>query len=315
VLSISSYAADIDILMQSGRYEEAYQALLGDLNNNPGDKNTLYLLGLTAPNGNRSSLFLKEYMQKFGESDKMDAVRRRLLDYYQAAGLHITAGRLYEDDGSIKSANAQDLYRVGVINQQLGNYKLAAEYYNDAISRSDGDIADWCRLGLADCELLNEDYKAAERAYKNLIEKHPDSPSIPFCLIGLSETYRRMGQMDKSATYYELYSEKYESSPGSEEIEAAILDKEPSKISNNLSNLIDVDYYIQVGIFAKKDNAKRCVRRFRNLGYRSKLERFSQNGKAFYKALIGPYTDEKMARSEKSSLEKSQGEEYLIVLQ
>ena len=100
-----------------------------------------------------------------------------------------------------------------------------------------------------------------------------------------------------------------------QEIETAILDKKSEKQTGDLPSILDVDYFIQVGVFAKKSNAKKCVRKFRNLGYRSKLEESDQNGKKFYKTLLGPYPDEKSASLEKSKLEKTQGEEYTIILQ
>lgn len=310
----------VDKLIESGDFETAYDILLDDSDNRPSDELNLYLLGLTAPNGNRSSLFLKEYLQKFTNGPHAPAVRRQLLDYYQAAGLQITAGRLYSDfPGNLEIApdgrvSAQDLYRAAVVNQQLGHFEEAVVYYRKAIDSKDGGLIEWCEIGLADCALLKGDYGAAEDGYKELIDKYPDSPSFPFSLIGLSETYRRMGDLDRSTTYYQLYSERYESSPGAEEIEAAILEKETETRGDDLPSMLNADYFVQVGVFAKKDNAKRCIRKFRNLGYRSRMDSFEQNGKTFYKALIGPYDSENSARREKTKLEKSQGEEYLIVL-
>ncbi len=169
-------------------------------------------------------------------------------------------------------------------------------------------------MGMADCQLLKDNYRQAERLYMEFIERYPDSQSMPFALVGLSETYRQKGDLDKSATYYQLYREQFESSPGSDEIKAAILDDDSRLTRTDLPSILDVEYFIQVGVFAKKDNAKRCVREFRNSGFRSKMENFSQDGKSFYRALIGPFADENEARRRKLELENSRGEEYLIIL-
>ena len=299
--------------IDSGNYETAYQLLLEELDQKLNDENSLYLLGFTASNGTRSSLFLKEYLQKHIDGVNSDKARRRLLDYYAAAGLQITAARLYDDESG--SAAPQDLYRAAVIKQQLGQLNEASELFETTLKSSDGDLAGWCLLGIADCELLNENYRQAEKRYKEYFDKYPDSPSFPFSLIGLSETYRRMGDLDRAATYYQLYRERYESSPGSDEIKAAILEDDSKSSKTDIPSILDVDYFVQVGVFAKKDNAKRCVRNFRIMGYRSKMEKFAQGGKSFYRALIGPYGNEQQASREKLKLEKSQGEEYLIILQ
>lgn len=303
----------IDRLMEAGNYETAYQSLLDELDREPDNESILYSLGFCASRGSRSSLFLKEYLQKFSDGPGVARVRGRLLDYYAASGLQITASRLYSENDI--SAAPRDLYRAALIKQQLGALDEAIALYENVISVSDNGLSAWCFLGLADCDLLKEDYKSAEAGYKEYLERYTDSPSFPFSLIGLSETYRRMGDIDRAATYYQLYRERYESSPGSDEIKAAILEKESEVSSDNLPPILGAEYFIQVGIFAKKENAKRCVRKFRNIGYRSKMERFKQGGRLFYRAMIGPYDDQRSAGREKAILEKSQGEEYLIILQ
>jgi len=304
----------IDKLMNSGDYESAYQALLDAMDKQP-DESSLYLLGVTAPSGSRSSLFLKEYLQKYPDGSHAGEVRRNLLNYYSAVGLQITAARLYPERPSNIITDPLDIYRIALVKQQLGLLDEAVSYFEKGISGRDLDVAAWCRLGLADCAFLKEDYRRAEDGYKELVDRFPDSPSFPFSLIGLSETYRKKGELDRAAVYYQLYTERFESAPGSDEIEASILDKSAESSRAEPPSILDVDYYIQVGVFSNKDNAKKCMKKFRNMGYRSKIEDFHQNGKTFYKALIGPYDSEKTARLEKQNLEKSQGEEYLIILQ
>lgn len=301
-------------LIGKGDYEAAYQVLLSDLDRSPNDESTLYWLGLTAPEGNRSSLFLKEYLQKFDNGRHMEEVRRQLLEYYAAAGLEITAGQLYSDGRPEEKRPPEDLYRAGLIYQHLGRYDEAARLFGFAMEGAGDEMAAWCRLGLADCSLLKGDYSDAESRYRELAENDPDSQPFPFSLIGLSETYRRDGDLDKSALYYQLYRDRFELAPGSAEIEAAILDREPNKSDENLPGLLDLEYFIQVGIFARKDNAKKCMKKFRNMGYRSRMEKVDQNGKEFFRTMVGPYDNEKSARHDKTDLERSQGEEYLIIL-
>jgi tetratricopeptide (TPR) repeat protein len=306
---------DISGLIDSGDYESAYRKLLDELDLKPDDESILYLLGVTAPSGSRSSLFLKEYLQKHADGSNSERIRRQLLDYYAAAGLNITAGRLFSGISAGDLDNTQDIYRIAIIKQRLGLYDEAGGLFRSALARSGDELAAWCQLGLADCDLLAERYGSAAERYADLIDRYPDSPTFPYSLVGLSETYRRMGDIDKSSVYYQLYRERFELAPGFEEIEAALMDDDSSISDGDLQSILGIEYYIQVGVFAKKNNAKRCVKQFRNSGYRSRMEKFEQNGRSFYRALIGPYGDEKSARREKDKLEKKQGEEYQVIIQ
>lgn len=310
-----TYNPELDALFDSGDFESAYHMLLDEFERQPDDEQTLHLLGMTAPIGTRSSLYLKEYLQKYPDGPSATRVRSSLLDYYSAAGLKITAGKLFPDELTADILPPNDLYKIAIIKQRLGEYEKAKQLFRDIITNSNVEMAAWGYLALSDCELLNGNYEAALNGYRTVIDRFPDLPPLPFALVGLSETYRRMGDLDKAWSYYELYREKYEMAPGSIEIETAMLESEADISDGDLPAILDADYYVQVGIFAHKANAKTCVRKFRNIGFRSRLQDFSEEGKTFFKVIVGPFESEKAAYRKKLELENSQGEEYLIVLQ
>ena len=310
-----AYNPELDEFFDSGDLQSAYHLLLDEFDRQPGDEATLYLLGVTAPLGTRSSLYMKEYLQKYPDGPNAVRVRSNLLDYYSAAGLKITAGKLFPDELTADILSPRDLYRIAIIKQQVGEYEKAKQLFRDIITNSDVEMAAWGYLALSDCDLLNGDYEAALNGYRTVIDRFSDLPPFPFALVGLSETYRRLGKLDKAGSFYELYREKYEMAPGSIEIETAILESDADISDSSLPAILDVDYYVQVGIFAHESNAKTCVRKFRNIGHRSRMQNFREGGKTFYKVIVGPYDSEKMAFRKKLELEKSQGEEYLIVLQ
>lgn len=313
--NLVAYSPELDKLFDSGDFESAYHILLDEFDRQPGDEATLYLLGTTAPIGTRSSLYMKEYLQKYPDGPNAMRVRSNLLDYYSAAGLKITAGKLIPDEPARKFLLTHDLYKVAIIKQQLGEYTEARRLFQHIVAGSQGEMAAWGYLALSDCDLLSGDYQAALKGYRTVIERFSDLPPFPFALVGLSEAYRRMGEVDKAWSYYQLYREKYEMAPGSIEIETAIMEKDADAHDNDLPAILDVDYYVQVGIFAHKANAKTCVRKFRNTGHRSRMQDFREGGKTFYRVIVGPYESEKIAYRKKLELENSQGEEYLIVLQ
>lgn len=310
-----AYSPKLDAFFDSGDLQSAYHLLLDEFDRQPGDEATLYLLGVTAPLGTRSSLYMKEYLQKHPHGPNAVRVRSNLLDYYSAAGLKITAGKLFPDEPTADILSPRDLYRIAIIRQQLGEYEKAKQLFRDIITKSNVEMAAWGYLALSDCDLLSGNYEAALNGYRTVIDRFSDLPPFPFALVGLSETYRRLGELDKAESFYELYREKYEMAPGSIEIETAILESDANISDSSLPPILNADYYVQVGVFAHESNAKTCVRKFRNIGHRSRMLDFRDGGKTFYKVIIGPYDSEKIAYGKKLELEKSQGEEYLIVLQ
>ncbi len=313
---ISSPDPKVDKLISSGNYSSAYELLLDDADRDPGNPEILYLLGVTSLKAQNGSLYLKEYLQKFPEDHKVSEARRFLLDYYSSAGMFITASKLYPDiPRSNDFSEIEDLYRLAVCRQQLGEYDGAREIFLRVIASGDRRTEPWARLGTADCDLLDGNPKAALDGYKALIDDFPDASPMPFALVGISESYRRLGQFDKAQTFYDLYREKFESSPQYDEIEAAFLDEKAGGTEEKISPLISADYYIQVGVFGRKSNAESCVKKFRKMGYRSRMDDFKEGGQKFFRVVLGPYKNEASARSQKAALEISQGEAYILFIQ
>jgi tetratricopeptide (TPR) repeat protein len=306
---------DITALISSGDYSGAYNLLLEENSKHPDDAEILFLLGKCAQSGNIASLYLKDYLQKFPDGEYAQAAQSLLMQYYSSSGMLITAGSLYKTPGSNHSVSATDLYKSALYNQQLGEYDQAEARYRDVINSSDFDLKIWAELGMSDCLLLRGDHDSALSGYKKLIDRYPDSPVFPYALVGVSETYRRLGDIDKSKVFYELYRERYEKAPRNIEIEAALLEKRSGGSEQQIKSLIDIDYYIQVGVFAKKSNAQTCLKKFRNLRYSARIIDFREGGKAFYRVIVGPYANETMALREKEELERSQGEKYILLIQ
>jgi len=197
----------------------------------------------------------------------------------------------------------------------LGEYDKAIDIYREAVRTGDPRMKTWAELGLADCYLSLDNYNTALTAYKKLVEDFPESPVFPFALVGISETYRRQGEIDKSKVFYELYRERFEGSPRNIEIEAALIEQRDSGDDRKLQSLIKVDYFIQVGVFARKSNAETCIRKFRNLRFNARMDDFRDGGKTFHRVIIGPYGSESEARDVKKELERSQGEKYTLFIQ
>ncbi len=307
-------AADqqIQSLINKGDYESAFDLLQESADTSAGNEETLYLLGVTAPSGKSSSSYLKEYMQKFPQGAHIDTVRRQLADYYAAQGLNITASRMYPDTlNNAVSFNEQ--YQVGLYRQQAGEYKSAIDIYTQILTGASDGLTDWARLGIADCNLLLGRFELAIDGYKEIIGS--SSITAPFALLGISEAFQRQGKLDRAESYYRTYKQNYPDAPGSLELETALAEQKPTENEAKVAQAIKAGYFIQVGVFSKKDNAKTCLRKFKTMKFQARIENFDEDGQRYYRVILGPYVDEISARKTKAELEKSQGEEFLIFVE
>jgi tetratricopeptide (TPR) repeat protein len=319
LLPLSANALDkkAQALIDSGKYEQAYEYILGSSTVVADSEESLYLLGITAQSGKDISPYLKEYMQQYPSGPHIDDVRHRLADYYSAQGLNITAGRLYPENPAISEYKSNELYRLAFYRQQVGEYSSASDIYGSLLADSDPSIAEWARLGISDCALAEGRVEAAIEGYKAIIEEALPIQSMPFAYLGLATAYLRAEKADKAEKSYQFYREKFPTAAPSLEIEAALTGYEPEvgQASEKTSKAIKAAYYIQVGVFSKKDNAKACLRKFRTLGYQTRMNEFDENGQRFYRVLIGPYADEQSSRRAKSELEKTQSEQFIIFVE
>lgn len=303
----------IQSLINNGEYESAFDILQESADTSQGNEEMLYLLGVTAPAGKNCSIYLKEYIQKFPQGTHLDEVKRHLADYYTAQGLNITASHMYPDTIDNAAMDLHEQYRVALCRQQAGEYESAIDIYTQILMADTAGIADWARLGIADCNLLLGKFDLAIDGYKEIIGS--SSSSAPFALLGISEAFLRQGKLDRAESYYKIYKQNYPSAPGSLELEAALSDQKPAPNEGKIPKAIKAGYFIQVGVFSKKDNAKNCLRKFKTQNYQTKMEDYDEDGQRYYRVLIGPFQDESLARKSKADLEKSEGEEFLIFIE
>ena len=209
------------------------------------------------------------------------------------------------------------MYRLAFYRQQTGEYNSASDIYGSLLAQSDSSIANWARLGISDCALAEGRVEIAIDGYKAIIDEGLPVPSMPFAYLGLANAYLRADKQDKAEKVYQSYRDKFPKGAPSLELEAALTgnDQEMGQASEKTSKAINAAYYIQVGVFAKKDNAKACLKKFRILGYQTRMNDFDENGQHFYRVLIGPYADEQSSRHAKAELEKTQSEQFIIFVE
>jgi tetratricopeptide (TPR) repeat protein len=309
------WAADSNVksLIAAGEFEQAYNLLLQRPDLYDVDEQSLYYLGLTAPTGKSQSPCLKEYIQKYPDGDYVDEVTNLMRDYYAAQGLNITASRLYPKPPRITSSNQTEILKIAFCKQKAGEYDVAVELYESLVGEGSGQTAIWASLGVVDCSMLRGDYQAAAAGYDDFVEMYPESPAVAFAILGAADAYGRLGQTERANYFNDQYFKSFPGATAPAEAEPPASEEEATP--TRLPKSINAAYFIQVGVFGKIDNARTCLRKYRNLGYQVRMDEFQEGGQEFHKVLVGPYKGEASAQRVKNELEKSEGEKFLILVE
>ena len=142
---------NVKLALDNGDYEKAYQLLLNQSETGRADEESQYLIGLTAQEGKKSSLSLKEYLQKYPKGKYAQKAKLLLCDYYSAAGLNITANKMYSDTPLERLTDPASLYEIALCKQRVGEYTAAKAAFNTLAKRQSNTYSNWARLGIADC--------------------------------------------------------------------------------------------------------------------------------------------------------------------
>jgi tetratricopeptide (TPR) repeat protein len=313
--AIGKAADDPAPLIAKGEYEDAYYAILETIDSLELDEQSLYQLCLTAPTGREISDFLKKYSQEYPDGANADFVRQKLCDYYGAQGMDITASKVYPDIADATPENSGELLRIAMSRQRAGEFDAARAIFLSILRTGDSALEDWALLGIADCELLSGNCGKAKNYYEEVMNRGERTSVFPLALLGLSECYHRDGQDENAQAYYRRYRSEFPGSPAIPELESSGEKAPAIESPRAMPKSINAEYFIQVGVFSKKENAKTCLRKYRSLGYHARMEDFSESGLQYHRVMLGPFKNEAAARQAKDKLERSESEKFLILIQ
>jgi len=324
ILSIS-HADEIDDLVLNGEYTQAIKLLRQHYSNDTDQPEYLFINGMSELSGENSASYFKDYINKSSNDSYVDDWAKLMLGkYYLAQRLYVTARKQLESIPGNSPLVPEANYLMGRCCLLSGEYKQAADIFKQTIDYFDNNRSGaitpnrqyfgyWARLGLADSYLAQSDYDSARRQYQELLQTEFEDDIYAMALLGLSETAAAYGDRDDAGRYSSLYRERYQAviEPISDKqlTSPDISDSQPVKSSRSTMHR----FYIQVGAFSRRDNAIRTSSLYKNSGYNVYMENFIENGKEFYRILIGGYNSKQQAEFIKSRLEKAAGEKYILL--
>lgn len=172
------------------------------------------------------------------------------------------------------------LYYILALSQlKEGQYEEAKNNFKIIIARYRGSqFVDDAYIGIGDCFYLKEDFENAYINYKEVVENLPDTNDT-FCQAYLKagKAAQKLGRWQEARDYYDIVVRKY---PSSFEAKAAT------------EYLKEADFYftLQLGAFAKMDNAVKLRDELQGKGYDAAIYNLDISGKTFYRVRVGKFS-------------------------
>jgi tetratricopeptide (TPR) repeat protein len=308
---------------------EAYSVLESTYGNAPESSAYFLLSGLSTDIGENSVSDLKDFINRGSSSPNMlDWARMHLGKYYISQGLYGTAQKMFEEVPPNSPFSAEATYLAGRCCKLSGDNESAEKIFQEAVRRfnpaKNKNQADfqteyyyWSVYGLGESKSDRGDDAAAEKLYKQLLEPRLESDITPLALLGLARTARQSKKPDQANQYIELYKEQYGQPPTGEALTSSSGQKEQTAQANSderADKLLGNRYYVQIGVYSKKDNADKTAAIYKKSGYKTLVESFDKQGQPFYRVLLGSYNSKSQADYIKVRLEKSAGEKYALLV-
>ncbi len=317
---VQAYEPLTDLLM-AGKLDEADQLLSSSDEENLSKETREYYRGVMEFNGKLSADFLKESLRGSKEFTEKDLSILRLAQYYYSIGFYVTCANYLNDfERSDSDSRYMDevLWLRGFANMNSGKYEEAESDFSKLIdSYPSSDMSLWGFLGIGFCYYNKGDIRSAIKSFER-VKDTETHPAFPQSLPALSSCYKQMGNSRRSEHYLDFYNRKYPSAfiPDMDLVAEprTEFDLPLQQSDTNAEELVKALYFVQVGSFSSKQNARRMMSRLEAKGYNSTMEGFYENKKLFYRILVGPYTTRGEARKYEKKMESSEGDDFIIIL-
>jgi hypothetical protein len=300
----------------SGNPAEARRMARAILADNPRDARALLLMARTESGGRTAQSWAQQALNAAGDQPPADEATLILIDAFAATkayGAIIERAESFSRDFERQNPYADAIRWWDTLAKlKLGRLSAAEANINATLDQSLSST--WARrLQLLHCD-SRDDAEAAVDAYRNLM-RVADRYIESQCLMGLAQTYERLGEDDRMMLYRGILSEKY---PNTDllftEGPAAFSPAATSPADDEAEKLADIVYTIQLGAFADKKNAQRLRDKYRNQGYTVHFFSRRVAGKSYWVVQVGSYTKLEQARKLQDKLQAEEQVAYRVVV-
>lgn len=193
-------------------------------------------------------------------------------------------------------------YLAGLSLLKLDRYLEARRYFNDVllIENAGEELKRSALLGMADSYVMEQRYDRAKEAYKKVLSDYPGSPISCAVYFKLGGTLTKLGEeaeakyyLDKVRTEFPFSFEARltdrtgqarladaSAAPKAEKVEESVC--EPAK-----AETAGGDYYVQAGVFSKRNNADGLCEKLVKQGFDAYISKSEGNYKTRYRVKVG----------------------------
>jgi tetratricopeptide (TPR) repeat protein len=184
-------------------------------------------------------------------------------------------------------------YLMGLSFLKLGLQKKARENFEFVIKNYPyTNLKEELLLGIAGSYYLEGDFKRAEEYYKRLLKNFKTTDYASIVYLSLGKALRKQGKWEEAEGSFYKVTRSFPLSLEAKEAKSYLLK--------------DHFFSVQVGAFAKKNNASKLVNTLKRKGYNAVIEKQYDGENILYKVKAGTFNTKAMAGKEVKRL-KSDG--------
>jgi tetratricopeptide (TPR) repeat protein len=180
------------------------------------------------------------------------------------------------------------------------NADTAIKLFQEISTRFQGTVyAERALFRIGQYHFANGTYQRARQYFLNLLEQYPASKLAPQAAYYAAKSLLVIGNSPQIREELTRCAEKY---PGTWMANFAADDlarlKEPATQHTSDSKKQPVaPYAVQIGAYAKRENAVSQQRSFSHAGYRALIKEKKEGRRVYYQVLVGEFTDRNQARA------------------
>jgi len=312
----SATAQDIYLLIQSGKIDDAREAMQARSGQIQSDGNLLFCAALLEPNADSATALLEAALAKGAED------RFAQESYYRLAQMSCLTERYekavqwtLEYAGHYpKGVFLPDVTRLQALAfEQTNRSAQALDIVDQYVKRKlDREVA---QRGLLDKArlLANMGKPVGAAAILSRLTKEGDGEAVPPALYMLAATSLRTGKAEDAGRYYALLFEEFPLAVGLGSLEDQISSAPPTPARDDQAERVTATYYsVKLGVFSSADNARAQAGAFAGKGSPIDIVQKRIQGKTYHVVYVGKFREYDAAARLRTTLQQQTGEKYEV---
>ncbi len=281
------------------------------------DGNRLFYLSLLEPSADKSAQLMEAALNASVSAAYREEIYFRLAQYYFLRGDLKKLEQTVIDYRALWEAGKYrgEMLRISVLVDETVQAHESAVRQADRylLEYSEGHLAQW---GIIDKARVMQGYNKPIGAHKLLrkLSREKSGPGVPQALYMLASRAIENKQTDDAVFYYNILREGYPNAVGLDALVEKMADlSAPDTDDAAAEKLTGTFYSVQIGVFSKKENAKRQAKIFSRYDQKVDIKTKTISNKKYRVVYIGRFQTYDAALKFKKMLEASHNEVFQVV--